>query len=570
MKKILYFAFAALCIAVSCQKPTPVEPARKMIPLPEEFKTLNASTYDNSEDVKTELGVYANGSQPVLWVDNDEIAVVYAKGDESCVIRYQTTLEKASKNATFTAVTTEVPEGFPEGYTFEQAVYPSAAVDDSGILDENHGLAEQIYTRTSDYRGSFDPNANLMISNNLNEGALTFSQKRPVMRIDLTDYPESASPFTQIKKITIIGDGISGNTNQVTLDCTGVDRRLKTSGATEFLLVLKQKTYSSGLQIVIVTDKGIVVKKRTSAYTPVEKSVTVTAIKLKKTDISKDYYWEGDYIAKGTRITQKVFSATGTTDDSTQELLWAPKNCGYTASTPNGKLYQWGRSYGFDMATASVPAKVDRTNATEVLSNPVDGTFYYYTSSVPCVKNSADDVCDWYSYDKNHYLTSWSNSPCPDGWRIPTASEMAGLINTAAGSFVTSGVLFDVNNTNVNNEDEIADYGLWAAGTTTVTSKDQVGAVYLPAAGYRKGNDANCDGRYRQKAGYYWTATPVNAYAKWDGADVFSGCAFRLLISSSGVRINGGQCGEGDTGTSGFRNHRTYAASVRCVKNVEN
>lgn len=569
MKKILYFAFAALCIAVSCQKPTPVEPARKMIQLPEEFKTLTASTYDNSEDVKTELGVYKDGKQPVLWNNSDEIAVVYTKSGESCVIRYQTTLEKASQNATFTAVTTEVPEDFPDGYTFEKAVYPSAAVDDSGILDENHGLAEQIYTRTSDYRGSFDPNANLMISASIDDDYLSFSQTRPVMRIDLKDYPESATPYTRVNKVTIIGEGISGTANQVTLDCTRFDRRLKTDGATEFLVVLKQKLYANGLQIVIETDKGIVVKKRAKAYTPEEKKVTVTAINLQQSDISKDYYWEGDYIAKGTKVTQQVFKIDGTIDDSTRELLWAPKNCGYTASTPNGKLYQWGRSYGFDMTSASVKDKVDRTNATKVLSNPEDGKFYYYTSDVPCVKSSKPDICDWYAKDKSTYLEEWTASPCPDGWRIPTASEMAGLINTAAGSFVTSGVLFDVNNTNVNNEDEIADYGLWAAGITPVESKDQVGAVYLPAAGYRKGNVSSCDSMYRQKAGYYWTATPVNAYATWDGADVFSGCAFRLLISSSGVRINGGQCGEGDSGTSGFRNHRTYAASVRCVKNVE-
>jgi len=182
-------------------------------------------------------------------------------------------------------------------------------------------------------------------------------------------------------------------------------------------------------------------------------------------------------------------------------IVWAPVNCGYDATDyPYGLLYQWGRKYGQgykddNYQDADYPEKVGGSqtlvkleNTSRLTTHP-DGDSYngkFYWNQGNWYKGSdtgAPAVDELWGASKTAY------DPCPEGWRVPTITELTALNRTM--TWTTSG---------------------GPSGNQTGylfgTSPNQ---VFLPAAGYR-GYDGSAN--FRGSYGHYWSSS-VNDNRAW-------------------------------------------------------
>jgi uncharacterized protein (TIGR02145 family) len=113
--------------------------------------------------------------------------------------------------------------------------------------------------------------------------------------------------------------------------------------------------------------------------------------------------------------------------------------------------------------------------------------------------------------------TTWptANDPCPDGWHVPTETEIQAMLNAAtAKTWTTSGLIYGMRYT-------------FSGGT-----------LFLPAAGSRYSGGADNQG----SGGYYWSSTYYGSS--------YSHC---LYFNS------------GSTGTMGSTD-TNHGFSVRCVR----
>jgi uncharacterized protein (TIGR02145 family) len=169
----------------------------------------------------------------------------------------------------------------------------------------------------------------------------------------------------------------------------------------------------------------------------------------------------------------------------------------------HGDWYRWGAKtvsvQNLDATTDNSPAGWnDETNA----SAPY--TPYYQDSQ------TYGSGVDWIA----------ANDPCPAGWRLPVAAELAGLVSTSNNSWIGVGPWGGHGNTQFGNVKKVGDY------------------LYLPAAGNR--NTGNGSMRYRGGNGSYWSNSANGSYGK---AMNFSGGNQNLDIYIA----------------------RSYGYSVRCV-----
>ena len=130
-------------------------------------------------------------------------------------------------------------------------------------------------------------------------------------------------------------------------------------------------------------------------------------------------------------------------------VKWAIRNVGafgkFVANPEDvGMLYQWNRTTAYDNITEGAVTGWDDTYPT--------GTTWETT-----------------------------NDPCPDGWRIPTRSELNGLVGAATRTWTTQNGMNGM---------------LFGHGSNT---------IFLPAAGYRNGNDGTLGNVGTN--GYYWSST---------------------------------------------------------------
>ncbi len=208
-------------------------------------------------------------------------------------------------------------------------------------------------------------------------------------------------------------------------------------------------------------------------------------------------------------------------------IIWAPVNLGYSKEYPYGKYYQWGRKYGHGYGDANTEdeagnmVSVIQSTATEgiPLRDPDDNTFYTTVWSTPFDWYSATLAeqlkTDWNSISGSQYL----GNPCPEGWRVPTTSELIGLVS---------------NYTDVRK-------GCYCKGANRSLPDDS--SVFLPAAGTRYFYDG--EGCYREERGQYWSSGVMNYTAHSIYFNV-PGSGQHTGISSGGV-------------------FRAHGNSVRCV-----
>lgn len=205
-------------------------------------------------------------------------------------------------------------------------------------------------------------------------------------------------------------------------------------------------------------------------------------------------------------------------------VVWAPVNCGYEAANgdykgyPYGKLYQWSRKYGqgYDDKDATTPILV---------AGPVDPAVGNSKENADKFYTVKEDPLDWSSVYGNMWVDSngekTENDPCPDGWRVPTSSELESL-KANSSSWTT---------------DSKGQKGFYFSGEYTYIP----GApkVFLPAAGYRQSSGS---AGYRNIEGNYWSS---NAFYYEDSY---------YLVFSSNYYI----------GINNYYN--SLGASVRCVQ----
>ena len=207
------------------------------------------------------------------------------------------------------------------------------------------------------------------------------------------------------------------------------------------------------------------------------------------------------------------------------ETIWAPVNCGYDETDFRfGKLYQWGRKYGQSYLISGDESVI------EIVEGPVsasDGQKHEYSNTF-FISILEEYNYDWCSPQDDKLWNSGTDTdpikteydPCPEGWRVPTYSELWALRKNHSSW-------------TVNPEGQS---GYWFSGPVSYsTSAPQ---VFLPAGGLL--GYASGDGCYRNSDGYYWSSMPYGLHA---GV---------LSFSSLGVDI--------------FGHGRAYGQSIRCVQ----
>ena len=229
---------------------------------------------------------------------------------------------------------------------------------------------------------------------------------------------------------------------------------------------------------------------------------------------------EGDYVDE-----YGINHGQGVEIDGT---VWAPVNCGYHKQHYKyGKLYQWGRRYGQGYYSATY---ADATSPYILETNGEDSNSKYtlnsHYSDVFFLSRSK------YEYDGvfPHRDWLWNNGreaepvkslsdPCPEGWRVPTETELENLIKNYSDWTRNRG-----------------QNGYWFSGSVPYSTG--VNRLFLPAAGdhYCESEDASS----RNNHGSYWSSSPLSDVAK----SIYFG--ERDVFASSDPRANG--------------------LSVRCVK----
>lgn len=289
----------------------------------------------------------------------------------------------------------------------------------------------------------------------------------------------------------------------------------------------KTLTWSSSSPAIATVDQSGVVTAVTDGTATVtavaaggaSESCTVKVISALTSVATKDYVDEyGVNHGKGIAIGGTV---------------WAPVNCGYKAASatdngyPYGKLYQWGRKYGQGYSTS-----YDADEPT-IEEGPVS---LKYAQTEACSNvfftSTSDFQYDWVSTQDDKLWNDGTESspvktdydPCPEGWRVPTYSELNTLITTKSSWTTNDG-----------------QKGYWFSGTLDIkydAPVDGEAKVFFPAAGFRDSYDYDTYGR--GSSGFYWSSTSDN-------------------YDADCLNFN-------DDNANMYYYYRTYGFSVRCVQ----
>lgn len=160
-------------------------------------------------------------------------------------------------------------------------------------------------------------------------------------------------------------------------------------------------------------------------------------------------------------------------------VWWAPVNAGYAPDRLYGLLYQWGRMYG--------------------QRGPKDegGSYKNVPGPVSVEEGNASSNADIFFIDTKDWCTEplekWNMklyNPCPEGWRVPTSTELNKLMESGS-------IWVNANDGGVDNLS-----GRWY-GPDYLARKGST--VFFPTGGFRSAAGTT-SGNNRGIAGYYWCA----------------------------------------------------------------
>jgi len=475
MKRVLYAALAASAVLVSCQREEFEEPFYG-------YDELNA-VIEEVEMTRT----YKDESNNVLWSEDDRI-VAFMKSTQG-------TQYKVKSGGKPTASFTKVPsDDLVSGSAIDHVVayYPYSDMIECEKVSGGYSMnvvlpSEQVYAEESFGNGSL-PMASISSDNNI-----TFRNVSGAMKLQLKGTAKVKSLKVEGKKneklsgaatVTVYKDGskpsvsmASGALTSVLLDCAdGV--QLSESTATEFIISLPPIVFSKGFTVEITDVAGSVYTIDTDKRNEVKRSSLLIMPEF-VLDMSHREPMEGDYIDE-----YGINHGQGIEIDGT---VWAPVNCGYHETDfKYGKLYQWGRKYGQGYDDNDVTAPTISSAPVSILAgNDADNANVYYQATSDYYNWCYPASTELWNVGTDSSPVKTEYDPCPEGWRVPTYSE----INT-----------LHKNKSSWTKNDK-GQYGYWFSGTSSYA--ESVPQVFLPASGRRddEGNAVN-----RGSYGEYWSS----------------------------------------------------------------
>lgn len=192
-------------------------------------------------------------------------------------------------------------------------------------------------------------------------------------------------------------------------------------------------------------------------------------------------------------------------------VIWAPVNCGYHATDYKyGKLYQWGRKYGqgyignlydndYDVIGVhedAVMPTIKTGGISPEACNTLDNANVFFTTSSDLGYNwSTDTNSNLWNSGTIENPTKTEYDPCPDGWRVPTLSEISNLKRNASGWLSSTSIL--------------GKRGYSFSGSQPYTS--DVPQIFLPATGSLNYTNGKAGGRGNE--GNYWCSKTDGTYS---------------------------------------------------------
>ena len=274
--------------------------------------------------------------------------------------------------------------------------------------------------------------------------------------------------------------------------------------------------YSSDELIATVTQDGVVTMvsegaAKIYAVAGLRKASCTVTVKQDKEPVAGDYVDE-----------YSINHGQGVNIDGT---VWAPVNCGYHKEHYKyGKLYQWGRKYGqgYYVGYDEIYNDAKAPRLVDAVENP-DG-----------YKGRNGDYADAFLMGHSRYEWNWVfphdnylwnsgtdlkpvkrvSDPCPEGWRVPTKSELKNLFKNYSTW------------TKHNKQ-----YGYWFSGSVTYSSS--VSRIFLPAAGYHHCESEEAGSR--STGGYYWSSKVYGTYCEAECMDFSE----RNIYDGANLRANG-------------------------------
>ena len=505
---------------------------------------IYAETESFEEETKTSI----NSSNSVVWSQGDYIAAFL---NSTKAVRYQVTDESVgTPNGDFV----EAPlsgGGLSSGnelginalvYPFESdLIFSNHEVSGDDVL--SYEIQRVTIPSVQTYQAnSFPDESFIMVAVTKNEKDYNFNFRNASGALKLQLKGNSS-----VKSIEIKGNSdelLSGDatvivsttaapeiimsesaSKTVTLDC-GEGVQLNEQEATLFMMTLPPTPFSNGFTITITDTAGNTKELSTTKPNPVNRSrsLRMPTVTLESATPAPA---ENDYIDE-----YGVNRGPGVEIDG---VVWAPVNCGYHETDyPYGKLYQWGRKYGqgYDgyfyggdlgqmYSDTSVPSIASGPVSLSVGQSESNSNKFYYNSSSPYDWVTPQNGALWNSGTEDNPVKT-EYDPCPEGWRVPTYSELNNLISNFSTWITNDG-----------------QRGYWFSGSKSYS--ESVSRVFFPAAGSRSGYDAECDSR--DGIGSYWSSNPDGSYA------------YHIYFLDSRVAIYSSY-------------HHSYGLSVRCVKDA--
>lgn len=307
----------------------------------------------------------------------------------------------------------------------------------------------------------------------------------------------------------------------VALNC-GDGVQLSLSVPVNFYIAVPPVAFYNGFTVELENSNGEICTLETSAENIVGRS-QILAMPIAKAEFDIPVTAPGDYVDEyGINWGQGVII---------NGVRWAPVNCGFKEESvgdkgfPYGKTYQWGRLHGVGFNTtydSSVADKVAGGSITIAEANAGAANVFYTVTTSNSHWFTDTSIENVWNAGTSASPAKSANDPCPDGWRLPTQSEMKALVANRSGFVENSGQM-----------------GYWFSGSKAYN--ENVPALFLPAAG-SLGNNGSISLK-RESYGRYWTSTVRTS------DNLVYGLNFAYNSSNFNVVLTGG----------------VYGYSVRCV-----